>query len=353
VSHQPERTEKDCLNCGTLVAGRYCQNCGQENVVVKQSALALVRHFIYDIFHFDGKFFDTLKYLLIRPGFVPKQYVTGKRISYLDPIRMYLFTSAVFFLVFFSVNRAFKPLDSEYNRNMTAIERLNYTSSLHKQAKDSVRDRQLNFLLDTGYRMTLRKPGDIPLSDTSFNITLKGRKYLMVAEKRDTTPSIKFGATWLGRRIDSTDLKTSADNYESSESLKQGLDSFLHKLPYLLFVSLPFFAMFLKLLYIRRKNFYYSDHAVFTLYHYIFSFMLLLVSYGLDEIARAAGWRFFDWVQPVLIACGGIYLYIAMLRFYGQGWAKTLGKFLLLNILAFIMLVVLFLVFLYFSFFQN
>ena len=101
MSHQPERKENNCLNCGTLVAGRYCQHCGQENVETKQSAGALVRHFVYDIFHFDGKFFDTMKQLLFRPGYVPKEYVLGKRSSYLDPIRMYLFTSAVFFLVFF------------------------------------------------------------------------------------------------------------------------------------------------------------------------------------------------------------------------------------------------------------
>ena len=108
--------------------------------------------------------------------------------------------------------------------------------------------------------------------------------------------------------------------------------------------------MFLKLLYIRRKNFYYSDHAVFTLYHYIFSFLLLLLIFGLDEIGKATGWDFFDYFQPVLLAIGGIYLYISMLKFYGQGWLKTLGKFLLLNLLGFIMLIILFLVFLFLSF---
>ncbi|MGV3656323.1 MAG: DUF3667 domain-containing protein [Chitinophagaceae bacterium] len=56
---------------------------------------------MYDIFHFDGKFFDTLKYLFFWPGGVAKEYVKGRRNRYLDPIRMYLFTSAVFFLIFF------------------------------------------------------------------------------------------------------------------------------------------------------------------------------------------------------------------------------------------------------------
>ena len=353
MSHQPERKEKNCLNCGATVAGRYCQACGQENVVTKQSFGSLIRHFVYDIFHFDGKFFDTLKHLLFRPGFVPKQYVAGRRISYLDPIRMYLFTSAVFFLILFSFRNPLRGLDEEDNRTMTARERLDYASFLYPQTADSNNQSQINFLLDTTYTMKLLKPGTFTPSDTSFLINMHGNKYLMVAEKRNPEPRIRFGASFLGNKLDSTDINASIAVYEEEESLKMGLESFVHKLPYLLFVSLPFFAMILKLLYIRREDFYYSDHAVFTLYQYIFSFILLLVSFGLTEIGKAVGWGLLDKVQTVLIACGGIYLYVAMLKFYSQGWGKTLGKFLLLSVLGSLMLLFLFLIFLIFSLFQT
>ncbi len=104
MSHQPERKEKNCLNCGTEVMGRFCHVCGQENIVTHQGFWSLTKHFVYDVLHFDGKFFHTLAYIFTRPGFVARQYAEGKRMSYLDPIRMYLFTSAIFFLVFFSVN---------------------------------------------------------------------------------------------------------------------------------------------------------------------------------------------------------------------------------------------------------
>src|SRR5215203_1483352 len=93
VSHQPERKEKDCLNCGATVIGRYCHICGQENVVTKESFWSLTKHFVYDILHFDSKFFDTLKYIFTKPGLVQKEYIKGRRASFLHPIRMYLFTS--------------------------------------------------------------------------------------------------------------------------------------------------------------------------------------------------------------------------------------------------------------------
>ena len=102
MSHTPERAEKTCLNCGTTVVGRFCHVCGQENVEPKESFWHLVTHFFNDITHFDGKFFITLKDLAFKPGFLSKEYMIGRRASYLNPIRMYVFTSAIFFLVFFS-----------------------------------------------------------------------------------------------------------------------------------------------------------------------------------------------------------------------------------------------------------
>src|SRR5580765_5473780 len=86
--------------------GRYCHVCGQENVEPKESFWHLLTHFFNDITHFDGKFFTTLKDLLFRPGFLSKEYVIGRRASYLNPVRMYVFTSAIFFLLFFSFFRS-------------------------------------------------------------------------------------------------------------------------------------------------------------------------------------------------------------------------------------------------------
>jgi len=102
VSHSAERKEKDCLNCGTIVHGRYCHICGQENRDPKESFWHILTHFFSDITHFDGKFFTTVKDLAFKPGFLSKEYIKGRRASYLDPIRMYVFTSAIFFLVFFA-----------------------------------------------------------------------------------------------------------------------------------------------------------------------------------------------------------------------------------------------------------
>jgi hypothetical protein len=102
MSHLKERIEKDCLNCGATVQGRFCQQCGQENVEVKESFSHLLMHFVEDLTHFDGKLWKTLKLLLFKPGKLTQFYMDGKRATYIHPIRMYLFISAVFFLFMFT-----------------------------------------------------------------------------------------------------------------------------------------------------------------------------------------------------------------------------------------------------------
>ena len=101
MSHSKERNEKVCLNCGAALSGRYCHICGQENTEPKETVWSLVSHFFNDITHFDGKFFSTVKYLITKPGFLSAEYLKGRRASYLHPIRMYVFTSAFFFIIFF------------------------------------------------------------------------------------------------------------------------------------------------------------------------------------------------------------------------------------------------------------
>src|SRR5690349_22469253 len=109
--------------------GRYCHVCGQENVEPKESFLHLVTHFFNDITHFDGKFFTTLKDLLFKPGFLSKEYMIGRRASYLNPIRMYVFTSAIFFLLFFSFFESKAPLKIVPTINGKTLEQIDKMDS--------------------------------------------------------------------------------------------------------------------------------------------------------------------------------------------------------------------------------
>ena len=103
MQHAHLRKDKICLNCGATVQERFCSHCGQENTEPRESFRHLIGHFFADVTHYDAQVFTTVKDLIVKPGYLTGQYNAGKRVSYLNPIRMYIFISAVFFIVAFSL----------------------------------------------------------------------------------------------------------------------------------------------------------------------------------------------------------------------------------------------------------
>src|SRR3954471_17773774 len=96
------RQETNCLNCGTDLQGKFCHICGQENLQIKESFGHMLNHAVSDYFHFDHQFFHTLKPLFLQPGKLTNEYIAGRRMQYLHPVKMYIFISLVFFIVYFN-----------------------------------------------------------------------------------------------------------------------------------------------------------------------------------------------------------------------------------------------------------
>jgi hypothetical protein len=357
VSHIPQRKEKDCLNCGAVVQGSYCQNCGQENVVPHETFWHMLQHFLYDITHFDSKFFDSMKYLLLKPGFLPLEYMKGRRASYLNPVKKYVFTSAVFFIIFFSLFKAGDSVQFDVEKPLTSKQRADYIKKgeleLKKNPDNEMWEKALVMLNDSTKVLTNQDMFRY-WDDFSF-ISLGGRNYKNKKEYDSVQKNLPSGErdSWFEKQLQLKNLKLK-EKYKN-DPLKGGnvlIETFLHKLPYLLFASLPLFALILKLLYIRRKKFYYADHGIFSIYHYIFSFLLLLLVFGTDKLTDITGLGIFELFTMLFFFSGGVYLYLSMKRFYGQGHGKTVLKFLLLNMAGIVMMVFLFLVFILFSVFE-
>jgi hypothetical protein len=343
VSHSKIRTEKICLNCGTDTPGRYCPSCGQENIEPKQSVWHLINHFFSDITHFDGKFFVTVKDLFAKPGFLSREYMVGRRASYLDPIRMYIFTSAFFFLIFFSLFNVKKmKISEESNQELLADSSFRALMSQAKTARDSLK------ILEK------YKPWETPLvriSEDSANINpglqigmVKGYhspadydsiQKKLPADQRDG---------WFKRRLNIRMIEIAQQYHKDRGVLfRELINNFLHGFPKMLFISLPVFALLLKLLYFRRREFYYVDHGIFSIHLFIFSFLMLLVFFGLNELRSGTGWSWLGWLYAPVLIYPFVYYYKAMRRFYGQGRGKTLLKYILLSILSFFVQVFIFL----------
>ena len=105
---------------------------------------------------------------------------------------------------------------------------------------------------------------------------------------------------------------------------QQGITGFLRmyldNIPKMMFFLLPFFALLLKILYIRSRRLY-IEHLIFSLHCH--AFVLLLGS-----LALALS---FEWFPAAAAIWSAVYLYIAMKAVYRQPVWKTLVKFGLLG----------------------
>jgi hypothetical protein len=96
---------ENCPNCGTLLLGSHCHECGQKKI--HHTELALKRFLGRAINDFtdleSNKIFKTLWALVRRPGLLAVEYLAGRRGNYIGPVKLYLTFSALYFVFAWSV----------------------------------------------------------------------------------------------------------------------------------------------------------------------------------------------------------------------------------------------------------
>jgi hypothetical protein len=89
----------DCPNCSATVSGNFCHECGQETVLHPPSTGEFFHEFVGHYVALEGKLWQTLKLLLLKPGQLTIEYMAGRRVRYVQPLRVYLTFSLIFFAV--------------------------------------------------------------------------------------------------------------------------------------------------------------------------------------------------------------------------------------------------------------
>ena len=86
-----------CFNCGTVLLGPWCHQCGQLGEDYHRSAHHLIGEAIEGLFHADGRLWRTVPRLFWRPAALTRDYLAGKRAPQVPPLRMFF---VVLLLVF-------------------------------------------------------------------------------------------------------------------------------------------------------------------------------------------------------------------------------------------------------------
>lgn len=235
------------------------------------STREFLHEFIGHYVALEGKLWKSLWLLLLKPGRLTLEYIHGRRVRYVQPLRLYLTFSLIFFaLIKFS---------------------------------------GVNFF-DTGH------PGPHPTTHQS------SAQKAVPDDQNETfqdarTVADRLHAGW-GQRVE-TFLAQPQD-----EMVHQLSKTFFAYGPYALFALMPVFAVLLKLLYLGTGR-RYGAHLLFALHANAFAFAMLAL-----QIALSSSWGF---VHFVLLAWLVVYLPLAMRRVYGGGKFVTFLRWIVLMLL--------------------
>ena len=328
----------DCKNCEQPFDAdfQFCPHCGQKSND-ELTIGVLFYNTISNYFSFDARFFKSFFPLLFKPGYLAKEFINGKRLMYLHPAQMYLFISVVFFFIFSftaseqsdSLNRGLKEaLDTEkislidplLQRTKDSLDRIEIREALENtKLLSGMSQQEIDSIVSLD---VLPKKNNISLG--SFQVELDS---LLNARASDKViyehMDLKEGDSWFKRKF-----------YEQGLKLYRAKDAgniwstFIDTVPIALFFLLPIFAFIIKIFYYKKGP--YSHHLVFSFYYFSFVFTVLSIIFGVNLICEIP-----DWIDFLIALSCFIYLFIAIRRFYNQGWFLSFVKTTLSTMLYF------------------
>ncbi len=308
-----------CINCGTKydLSDNYCKNCGQENHSPNQPIKHLILELFEAITHLDSKVFLTYKNLFINPGKYSMEYIGNMRNRYVHPVRLFIFTSAVFFFLL------------QYN----AISKLKDQSF---EFRDVHRDTSLIVNKDSSklgrlYFDTLiqdkRKPLEITIDTNYLSLTSEVIDSLEKLDQSSMDHFIKLKGlpvNFFTRQVYKQSIKTIKEgNNVKNEFIQKGLKY----ISISLFLLMPVFAFFLYLMYIRNKRNYYEYLIISVNYHTLYFTVLILFIL----ISMIGSFSYVGFLAVIFLLF--IYLVKGLRRNFNQSWRKTIIKAFVVNVL--------------------
>ena len=98
--------EHTCKSCGHSFSGIYCNQCGEKILLPSdRSFKKLLNNILITITFADSKFLKALILVIIKPGFLSREFAEGRTVKYLKPISLFLVLNLIYF--FFPVIQLF------------------------------------------------------------------------------------------------------------------------------------------------------------------------------------------------------------------------------------------------------
>lgn len=277
----------ECKNCGRKFEGKFCPDCGQSIKEFEKPFSFLIVDLAGNVFAFDTRFWKTLVNILIRPGYLSYDYLKGHRARYMPPFRFYVFISFVFFVL----------LSFYIKKNMNYDEEIKtkIDSTLAENIQIGDQDTAMITGIDTvNFDLDEIVPNDYMVAKTANeNVS----KIKMALKAINNNPTLYF-------------------------------NRFLKFISWSLFFLMPIYAVFLWLLFMKSRKYYYG-HFIFSVNQHAFTFiffiLLILIKLILPDRSSHP--------ENFLLLLLPAYMIVATYQFYQTKWWKIVMKLIAINFL--------------------
>lgn len=266
-----------------------------------------VAEFIGHYVALEGKLWRTLGQLLLRPGGLTRAYMAGKRVNYVQPLRLFLTLSVILF--------AFLQFSGFSVGENTAEAEAAKQPSVHAGiGRTDIRSPTPSRADVTRYQILLG------YYNFGLDVTPEGNQVNFGLQLPDSDhPSLGLSAL---RAVFPT-FQQSLDRYYSlspQQKAERMTHGFFARMPYLIFFMVPVFALFLKLLYLPSGR-RYGEYLLFALHVNAFGFVIMALIH-LTPL----------WGTRLLLGVLALYVARAMQNVYGGSPLATVARWLVLVI---------------------
>ncbi len=294
--------------------GRTAAQCGQHVADYHRSLWRFIGEFFDNTICWDNKALRTLGPLLTRPGVLTREFMAGRRVHYVQPLRLFLFTSAVCLTLLF------------HHQNQVRVVTGSHGKEKNKHHADTTPapspDATPGGSAAPSPEASGDHGGDQKLeADTKAIVEQAGRDAL--AGKDTSTVGDQIGQ----------DVKARVAAAGGVERFGQTISNDVQQhLSWVALVILPIFALLLRTMYWRQEN-YYFEHLIFSLHYHTFLLLFWTVLTGLGVIEGTTfllRWLTSFNTLAMLVVPGG-YLYLALREVYGGSARRTAAKVLFIG----------------------
>ncbi|ELX11069.1 hypothetical protein Jab_2c31720 [Janthinobacterium sp. HH01] len=316
LEHDAHAAPGKCPNCEAVVSGHYCSNCGQEAILHHASTREFLHEFVGHYVALEGRLWGTVMRLLFRPGALTLEYIRGRRVRFVQPLRLYLTLSLLFFAIMkFSGGFSLNTQDNDKPETVVASSAADIARNAAKvqekasekikpltpeevrgktAAEAAIDDMQKDFKLEESSAtpagaLSKAKSKIESKSEKDFNLNVMDKD----GDFLNNWPALKH--KW-----------QAFEDLPGSEKGKVFTEGFYHYAPYAIFCLMPVFALFLKVLYLGSGK-RFGEHLLFALHTNAFAFFIYSVI--LLVPSAFAGFVLWCWLLG--------YLPWAMRRVYG------------------------------------